>query len=547
MAVDYISALNAGSGLNTTQIIDSLVDAEKAPREAAIQEKIDVADVKISSIGLLKTELSTFNSNIAAVKGQNGITLSSSSANIAVTKTGTNPLTDFNHSIEVSTLAEQQVIQFSGYSTATAAVSLANLTFTVGTWDSGVSSFSANSDYSAYTLDVSSAGTIADVVSLINNDTNATMDGIQASILQTSDGAYSVVIKSHYGADRELKIVDSAGSDFEFSSSSDSSHQVSSGVDSALTIDGISVTRNTNVITDLIDDMSIVISAVTTSEQTISAAYDKTSALATMKTVVEEMNFVLAFLTAQTSYGSDGEENGGLAGDAFATQLESSVRNLFSDGIAGYGANDIYLSYFGVLTNRDGTLSLDEDTFSTYFTAYPDNFSAVTQSRATSSNTALTPTISGDNFTPGTYAASITSSSAGTITDSDGLSTALSYAAGASNNFLIAPSGNAAGLNIVSSSSSTTGSIYMGRSLTETVTNYFTSILGTSGDIEVKLDLLGDSKIDLADDLDELDKRMTAQRAVYQEQFGNMEGATASFKKTGEYMTNFMESWRAGL
>jgi len=39
MAVDYLSALNAGSGLNTTQIIDSLVEAEKAPREAAIQEK----------------------------------------------------------------------------------------------------------------------------------------------------------------------------------------------------------------------------------------------------------------------------------------------------------------------------------------------------------------------------------------------------------------------------------------------------------------------------------------------------------------------------
>ena len=60
MAVDYLSALNAGSGLNTTQIIDSLVEAEKAPREAAIQEKIDEADVAISSIGLLKTELSAF-------------------------------------------------------------------------------------------------------------------------------------------------------------------------------------------------------------------------------------------------------------------------------------------------------------------------------------------------------------------------------------------------------------------------------------------------------------------------------------------------------
>ena len=89
MAVDYISALNAGSGLNTTQIIDSLVEAERAPREAIIQEKIDKADVAISSIGLLKTELNTFNTNVEALSGQNGITLASSSASIAVSKKGT--------------------------------------------------------------------------------------------------------------------------------------------------------------------------------------------------------------------------------------------------------------------------------------------------------------------------------------------------------------------------------------------------------------------------------------------------------------------------
>ena len=32
MAVDYLSSLNVGSGLNTTEIIDALVEAERAPR-----------------------------------------------------------------------------------------------------------------------------------------------------------------------------------------------------------------------------------------------------------------------------------------------------------------------------------------------------------------------------------------------------------------------------------------------------------------------------------------------------------------------------------
>ena len=32
MAVDYLSSLNIGSGLNSTEIIDALVEAERAPK-----------------------------------------------------------------------------------------------------------------------------------------------------------------------------------------------------------------------------------------------------------------------------------------------------------------------------------------------------------------------------------------------------------------------------------------------------------------------------------------------------------------------------------
>ena len=39
MAVDYLSALNVGSGLNVTQIVDAIVDAERVPRETFLNEK----------------------------------------------------------------------------------------------------------------------------------------------------------------------------------------------------------------------------------------------------------------------------------------------------------------------------------------------------------------------------------------------------------------------------------------------------------------------------------------------------------------------------
>ena len=43
MAVDYLSALNSkGSGLNITQLVDSLVQAETAPLSSQIEQKIQI-------------------------------------------------------------------------------------------------------------------------------------------------------------------------------------------------------------------------------------------------------------------------------------------------------------------------------------------------------------------------------------------------------------------------------------------------------------------------------------------------------------------------
>ena len=60
MTVDYLSTLNSsGSGLNITQIVDSLVQAEKDPQENLIQTKIDDKTTSISAIGEIKSALSS--------------------------------------------------------------------------------------------------------------------------------------------------------------------------------------------------------------------------------------------------------------------------------------------------------------------------------------------------------------------------------------------------------------------------------------------------------------------------------------------------------
>jgi flagellar hook-associated protein 2 len=67
MAVDYLSAMNVGSGLNVTQIVDALVDAEKAPREAQINAKIEEKTVSISALAEVKQEFSALSTNLTTL------------------------------------------------------------------------------------------------------------------------------------------------------------------------------------------------------------------------------------------------------------------------------------------------------------------------------------------------------------------------------------------------------------------------------------------------------------------------------------------------
>ena len=56
-------------------------------------------------------------------------------------------------------------------------------------------------------------------------------------------------------------------------------------------------------------------------------------------------------------------------GDHFIRYTENKIKNLTSTAIKGYDDEDIYLSSFGVVTNLDGTLTIDENRFRDYFEA----------------------------------------------------------------------------------------------------------------------------------------------------------------------------------
>jgi len=555
MAVDYLSALNAGSGLNVTQIVDALVEAERAPKQSKIDEAKETATVKISALGSLKNELSVFDTTTSALNGQTGLKLSSSTSNIALTRTDSSLASQFAHTINISQIAQAQVLNFdnggSGFSSITADIGIDELSLRFGTWSG--TSFSTNTDYSsATTLNFTPGATsLTDVRDAINN----AGIGVTATIIEVSDDQYSLMVKSAVGEGRALRVKSHlSGTENNVlkynpgntDSLADSANQVIAAADASFTVDGISVTRNSNTINDLFSGITLELTNITATDigtdQTISSSYSETDALATLETVVTEINYLLAYLKEQSKPGANGEDGGPLNGDHFVRYVETKIKSLTSTPITGYDDEDIYLSNFGVVTELDGSLSIDETRFTEYFAANPEHFAAVTTTMVRTGDAGITGSAPTDLFTPGIYNF-ILSDGTATLIDSDLNSDTMSVGTGkygyADSNI------GATGLILETMQASANTNVYMGRSILATLSNYIDDVLLMNGDVDKKIVVLEDNLDSLVEDQEALDLQIASQRALYLEKFTAMQTAVSSFKKTGEFLDNLIKSWNS--
>ena len=201
MAVDYLSAINqGGSGLNITQIVDSLVQAEQVPQENQIQSKIDARNTAISAIGEIKSALSKLSTSLSTLTGNTSLKVNSSSSAISATISDPSTAVAINSTISISTLAKGQTLAFEDYSSNTSLVGAGSLVLERGDWSSG--SFVASSTVTSKTLSV----TATDTLESLKDKINALNYGVTASVLGAGDDTYTLVLKSQDGKENALRV-----------------------------------------------------------------------------------------------------------------------------------------------------------------------------------------------------------------------------------------------------------------------------------------------------------------------------------------------------
>ena len=545
---EILSNLGIGSGINTTELIKALVDADTAPQKENLDNLEEKTKDKISTFGILKSNLLDFKNILKDIESQQeyGFIGNSSDTTVAtLTASGSKAGSDINSSLTVTTLASRHTLTGPSLASPSSTVGQRNITINFGTWSAdptagGGQSFTSNGQ-SQISVSATASTTLTDLRDAINNaatdsDNDGTKDVLASIIYDGSN--YMLMLKSESGASNEMKVTDSHSTPAYAYDTTDGAQltQRVAGVNSAFTVDGISMSRTSNSIDDLFDGFTLDLKKTTSSAVRISSSVDLDGVSDLLTGYVDTYNQVMLNLTAMGANDPvDPENDGALIGDSTLREIRSELREMSSTAIKGYEGGPYYLSYLGVSTNRDGTLAFDKGQMETQFKSKPETVRAFFTNNYATSNSNIT--ISAFDFTntkPGTYAFATDGSSTHTI---GGVSATKS-----GDNYSVT-SGDPQGLTIAVANGSgvTSGTIYYGKSFINQVVDKLDNYLSFNSILDQRVDNLNDTLSTVAEKRSSLEARIESITQRYARQYSAMESTIASFQETGNMLTAMLE------
>lgn len=376
MAFGTISSLGIGASFDSASIVTKLMEIERIPFDRLTEKKTSY-DAKISALGSIKSSLSSFQTALAGLTSGSSFQASSATSSDAslVKATGTSGAVVGNYSIDVSQLAQSQKVVATGQADATAVIGSGTLTIDLGTISGGT--FDAvTGTYSGASFTANAAGSFNITIDSSNNTLegirdaiNAADAGVTASIINDGDptNPYRLVLSSTASGSSESVRIAVAGD----ASLSSLLSQDPAGVqnlsekvtaqDALFTVDGISITKSSNTVTDVIQGVTLDLGGVTSGTPvTVSASQDTDSAKSAVEAFVKAYNDLNAEIRKQTESGTEGVGGGALASDSTTRQILSSVRDEMTQAVTGLTGSYTTLSSIGVSFQLDGTISLDE-------------------------------------------------------------------------------------------------------------------------------------------------------------------------------------------
>jgi len=413
-----ISSLGIGSGVLTADLVDQLVQAERAPTEERLTQKTEQTQALISAYGKLRsavTELRLPMRQLSAPDNLKAFSASSSNDSIAVSVDSTKASRG-TYNVDVTSLATAQALASRDVFADRDATSVGQgtLTLTVGDKVTNV------------TID-SSNDTLQGLANAIN-DADA---GVSAGVIDTGNGYRLVLSADETGTANAVSITvsgDNQGTDtdnqglsrFAFNGDMDPGaglEETITATDAVMSINGVEVTRATNDFENVIDGLTFSISE--TGSATIKVEQDFGAVADRVQGFVDKFNALQSTIDSLAGFNAEAGVGGLLTGDSTVRTIQNQLRQILTRVVPGLeNASVRSLADVGITTNFEtGGLQFDREKFEEQLKNNPDDVTALFAEQGRTTDSQVEFVRSGVNTEPGTYAINVTQAATrGTLT-----------------------------------------------------------------------------------------------------------------------------------
>ncbi|WP_246775192.1 flagellar filament capping protein FliD [Bradyrhizobium diazoefficiens] len=534
---------STSTSVDWSALITAAVNA-KLVQATTISTTITANEAKISAYQTLQTDLSTLSSGLSSlatsvvnslatnVFATRAATLSSTgdvSASSALSMSVSNGAATGDHTLTISQIATAHKVLGTSQSSQTSELGYSG-TFSIGL-EGGTTS----------DITIDSTMSLQDIVDSINAQTSST--NVQASIVQVSSGSYEMVLtgtedaaditySSTSGDDilNKLGVTDTTGTFADVLQTS----QVAE-----FTLDGISMTRDTNDITDVLTGVTFNLLQATPDGATVDISIEPdTSQIETaVETFVTNYNTFRDAVIAQQATGSDGtaDSSAVLFGDGTMRDIMDALQNALNSTVGGLTMADLGLSF-----NEKNELELDTSTLSEILSTNLSGVTTLLSAQTKTSSSQLTVVNTGTS--PQSFTLDLTVDSDGNLSSASvGGDASLFTVSGTT---IIGVAGTAyAGMAFTYSGSTSqsitvTSTSGIATQLYQISKNYSSS----SGALQTLITNLTDRDDKLQQKVDDIESAASAYQTQLQTQYASYQAAIESANNTLTYLKALLNS-----
>jgi len=177
--------------------------------------------------------------------------------------------------------------------------------------------------------------------------------------------------------------------------------QLQAAQDAEIELDGITASRSSNTISDLVNGVTInLLGADPSTTIHLQVADDVDTVQSSIENLIEQFNSVMNLFAEQLSYDPDTEESGVLFGDFTLVNLQAQLRRMVTDPVSGLTGTYTIPAQLGISSDTHDHLALDSTQFRAAYEDDPTAVAALLKTIGTTTDPDITFVSAGHNTQP---------------------------------------------------------------------------------------------------------------------------------------------------